>query len=101
MRRPATLSAQFLGAGEGGVARAARLSVKALQERTDLEALSVQDTQRVKIGRVLVSSFSNHRLRFVFANTAHLLRGRRVLYDFPGTARAHPPFLRSRQPYAV
>ncbi|SEF14603.1 phosphatidylinositol alpha-1,6-mannosyltransferase [Rhizobiales bacterium GAS191] len=101
MRRPATLSAQFLGVGQGGIARAARLSVKALQECTDVEALSVQDRQCVTIGRISVSSFSNHRLRFVFANTAHLLRGRRILYDFPGTARAHPPFLRSRQPYAL
>lgn len=101
MRRPATLSAQFLGAGQGGIARAARLSIKALQEMTDVKALSVQDTECVKIGQVSVSSFSNGRLKFILANTVHLLRGRRILYDFPGTARAHLPFLRSRRPYAV
>ena len=95
------MSAQFLGAGQGGIARAARLSVKALQEITDVQALSVQDTQDVKVGRILADSFSNRRLSFAFANAAHLIKGRRILYDFPGTARAHPPFLRSRRPYAV
>jgi len=95
------VSAQFLRAGQGGIARAARLSVKALQEITDVQALSVQDTQDVKVGRILADSFSNRRLSFAFANAAHLIKGRRILYDFPGTARAHPPFLRSRRPYAV
>jgi phosphatidyl-myo-inositol dimannoside synthase len=95
------VSAQFIAVGLGGIARVARLSILALQRHTDVEALSVQDNQSVNIGCVKTRPFHSRRLNFVCANALQILKKRAMLYDFAGTARAHPFWLRRKSPYAV
>jgi phosphatidylinositol alpha-1,6-mannosyltransferase len=101
MRRRLTVSAQHLEPGQGGIARAARLSVKALAATFDLRALAVMDARRHAIGNVDVIPLFGSRLRFVIANAAEAIAGRNLLYDFPGTARAHLPGFRIRSSYAL
>jgi len=84
-----TVSAHDLAAGQGGICRVARLSVKALADVASVHALAVNDRVSHEIAGVHTVPFKENRLRFIFANGREILGGRRILYDFPGTARAH------------
>jgi phosphatidylinositol alpha-1,6-mannosyltransferase len=101
MARRLVVTAQNLKAGQGGIGRVARLSVMALERRTDLRALAVEDDGRHSIGRVEVKPCYGSRTRFLFANSALALGGSNVLYDFAGTARANLPGLNLRSSSAV
>jgi hypothetical protein len=94
-----TISAQHLELEQGGIGRVARLSVKALQHYNKLHALAVEDRRRHSIGSVQIIPFAGNRLRFFLANSWEVLSGRKMLYDFAGTARA--PVYKRRSSYAV
>jgi len=96
-----TISAQQLEPGQGGIGRVARLSVKALQYHDKLRALAVEDRRRHSIGSVQIVPFAGSRLRFFLANSCEILSGRKMLYDFAGTARAHRPVYKHLSSYAV
>lgn len=83
------LGAQFLTAGSGGICRAARLSILALQGHADITALAVEDRGMHHVDSVEVTGCSGHRIPFLLRNNYELLRAGRALYDFAGTARAH------------
>ncbi len=95
------VSSQFLEGGHGGIARAARLSILALQPHVRVEALSVQDLQDGTVGKTPYRSFGGNRLRFALANSAQIMKRHPIVYDFAGTARAHLPLLGRASPYAV
>lgn len=99
MTRRLVVSAQHMMAGEGGIARVARLSVMALG--ASARALAVKDDRAHRVGEVVVTPFHGDRFRFALANGLAALGGANILYDFAGTARAHPPGLRWRSRYAV
>src|SRR5262245_28450606 len=96
-----TISAQQLEPGHGGIGRVARLSVKALQHYDKLRAFAVEDRGRHSIGSVQIVPFGGSRLRFFLANSWEVLSGRKMLYDFAGTARAHCPVYKHLSSYAV
>jgi phosphatidylinositol alpha-1,6-mannosyltransferase len=102
MRKPnVTVSAQTLTAGNGGICRVARLSIKALEKTCNVRALAVEDAKNHVVGKIEVQTFSGNRLRFALANNIHSFTGRKLIYDFAGTARAHQPGLPVRTSYAV
>lgn len=88
-------------AGQGGIARVARLSALALAGIADVRAFAVEDDHAHRVGGVDVVPFHSRRMRFAAANAIASLGGGNVLYDFAGTARAHLPRLLRRKPYAV
>lgn len=88
-------------AGQGGIARVARLSALALAGIADLRAFAVEDDEAHRVGDVGVVPFHGRRMRFAMANTVASLGGAHMFYDFAGTARAHVPRLLRRKPYAV
>jgi phosphatidylinositol alpha-1,6-mannosyltransferase len=99
--RRLVVSAQHIAAGQGGIARVARMSVMALAGCTATRALAVQDEHIHRVGGVEVTPFRGQRWRFAAANALSALGGASVLYDFAGTARVHPPGLRRWSRYAV
>ncbi|HZZ89834.1 MAG TPA: glycosyltransferase [Caulobacteraceae bacterium] len=102
MRRPRIqVSAQYLTAGAGGIARCARLSLLALADQAGLAALAVEDEAPTQVGPVISRAFAGDRSRFVGANGLGALTRDWVFYDFAGTARAHAPLSLLRRPYAV
>jgi phosphatidylinositol alpha-1,6-mannosyltransferase len=96
-----TISAQHLEPGQGGIGRVARLSVKALQHHGKLRALAVEDRRGHSIGSVQIVPFAGSRSRFFLTNSWEILLGRKMLYDFAGTARAHRPVYKYLSSYAV
>lgn len=88
-----------MSAGQGGIARVARLSAMALPAVK--WALAVKDEIAQCIGGVAVTPFHGNRTKFALANGMGAVGGSYILYDFAGTARAHPPGLRWRSSYAV
>jgi phosphatidylinositol alpha-1,6-mannosyltransferase len=95
-----TVSAQYLEPGQGGISRVARLTVKALSQVASVRALAVEDRSSQEIGGIHSVPFHGNRFRFLMANGREMLQRRHIIYDFPGTARAHiGSFLGSR--YAV
>ncbi|QCK87614.1 glycosyltransferase family 4 protein [Phreatobacter aquaticus] len=92
------ISAQFLSAGSGGIARVARLTLQALQGAAEISALSVEDREPYKIGNTHIRAFRGCRISFAVANALALRHADAAIYDFPGTARAH---VLSRKPYAL
>jgi phosphatidylinositol alpha-1,6-mannosyltransferase len=98
---PVSVSAQSFEPGQGGICRVARTTVKALAGRRALRALAVEDRKSQHIDGVDTEPFEGSRARFVIANTWQVLAGRRVIYDFPGTARAHVFGGLLPRPYAV
>jgi phosphatidylinositol alpha-1,6-mannosyltransferase len=102
LRAPAIqVSAQFLTAGSGGIARCARLTLQALAGEARLSALAVEDREPTQIGKVRTRPFSGNRAAFVAGNLAGGLKSDWVIYDFAGTARAHAPLALAGKPYAV
>jgi len=95
------VSAQFLAAGAGGIARCARLTIKALEGAAQVTALAVSDRAPEDLGAVRTRAFKGARSAFVAANTMGALRSDWVIYDFAGTARAHRPLALAGRPYAL
>lgn len=99
MKRPRImLSAQHLEAGITGIARVARLTMGALAERYDVQALAVNDYTDNSIKGAPIRAFNGNRLKFLVANNLTLQYSDAAIYDFAGTARAH---LFSKTPYAL
>jgi phosphatidylinositol alpha-1,6-mannosyltransferase len=95
------ISAQHLAAGAGGIARCARLSLKALAGEARLTALAVEDRAAEVIDGLRTRPFRGVRSAFVAANTIGALKSDWTIYDFAGTARAHGPLALAGRPYAV
>ncbi len=95
------VSAQFLTAGSGGIARCARLSILALAGHARVSALAVEDEAPTAVGEVRTRAFAGNRSAFVAANLIGAVRNDWVLYDFAGTARAHAPLNVIGRPYAL
>jgi phosphatidyl-myo-inositol dimannoside synthase len=100
-RREIQVSAQFLTAGSGGIARCARLTIMALASEATVTALAVEDDEPASIDAVRARAFGGNRSAFIAANTLGALRNDWVLYDFAGTARAHAPLNLVGRPYAL
>ena len=101
-RRGVQVSAQFLAAGSGGIARCARLSILALSAAgAPVSALAVEEAEPTSVGAVRTQAFRGDRAAFVAANALGAMARDWVLYDFAGTARAHAPLAPLRRPYAV
>ena len=98
MTKKLVISAQHLMAGQGGIARLARLTVQALETAADVTALAVEDKALHTIGSVNVKGFGGSRLKFAMHHNLALLVSDAAIYDFPGTGRAH---LVPGKPYAV
>jgi phosphatidylinositol alpha-1,6-mannosyltransferase len=92
------IAAQHLVAGQGGIARLARLTVQALENAADVTALAVEDKASHAIGSVKVRGYGGSRFRFALQNNLALIGADAAIYDFPGTGRAH---LLPGKPYAV
>lgn len=99
--RDIQVSAQFLTAGSGGIARCARLSIMALAGDARVSALAVEDEDATAVGAVRSRAFAGNRSAFVAANMLGALRNDWVFYDFAGTARAHAPLSLVGRPYAL
>lgn len=102
MKRPRIqVSAQYLSAGSGGIARCARITVQALAPEARVSALAVEDETSPRLDNVRTRSFAGSRPAFVAANAIGALSSDWVVYDFAGTARAHGPLRLTGKPYAV
>ena len=88
-----TISAQVFSPGQGGIARVARLTLKALESDFDVRGLAVEDRHSCLVSKTRTRPFSGNRWRFLLANNFEILSGRKIFYDFAGTARAHQPGL--------
>ncbi len=95
------MSAQYLSAGSGGIARCARLSVRALAPQLRVRPLSVEDHDPIDAGGVAARTFAGNRPAFVAANALGAFDSGWTLYDFAGTARAHGPLALLGRPYAL
>ena len=95
------LSSQTLAAGNGGICAVARMTAMALSDIGEVRALACQDDEDARIGTVPIRAFHSRRLPFALANFLETRRATHVIYDFAGTARAHPNFPFLRRPYAV
>ena len=71
----------------------ARLTLKALESDFDVRGLAVEDRHACLVSKTRTRPFSGNRWRFLLANNFEILSGRKIFYDFAGTARAHQPGL--------
>jgi phosphatidylinositol alpha-1,6-mannosyltransferase len=101
MRRNIQVAGQFLTAGSGGIARCARLTIKALAPEARVTGLAVEDREPTTLGEVTTRAFRGSRAAFVAANALAGLSSDWVIYDFAGTARAHAPLRLLGKPYAL
>jgi len=92
--------AALLEAGQGGIARVARMSVRALAEQgAAIDLVSLLDKRSGSVAGVDMASARGSKIAFGLLTHYYGLRATHGLYDFIGTARAHPRLLR-RIPYA-
>lgn len=73
----------------------------ALGGRVPMTALACQDATDHSVEDVPVRAYAGNRARFVLANLLQSRQVTRVIYDHPGTARAHFDLPGLRRPYAV
>jgi phosphatidyl-myo-inositol dimannoside synthase len=93
--RPAiVLSAHTLQAGQGGIGRVARLTLRVLARAAKTTAFAVNDESHM-VADTPVAGFRGSRAAFLAAHNLALLRANGAIYDFAGTARAH--LIRSRR----
>lgn len=96
------VGAAFFTAGRGGIARVARNSARALiEDGTNVSLLGLLDENPVSICGYSTQLARSSRLRFVFECHRAALTHDTFLYDFLGTARAHPRFVGLRRPYIL
>jgi phosphatidylinositol alpha-1,6-mannosyltransferase len=89
-------------AGNGGIARLARLMAKALAASdADADVLALMDSKPAADVGLPVKVTHSSKARFVVAVHRAALNHRRFIYDFAGTARAHPRWGPLRRPFAV
>ena len=96
------MGAATLAPGQGGIARVARMSARALiGAGVDLDLASYLDDAPVAIEGVRARVARGSKWRFAVECHRGALRASRHLYDSAGMARAHPRFLGPRRPYAT
>jgi phosphatidylinositol alpha-1,6-mannosyltransferase len=96
------IASQFLSAGVGGISRVARLTFQAAVDGGYVvQGLAAQDSPKSEGLPSGVEVFSGSRLKFVLACQKALITHKHMIYDFPGTARAHFAWARYLRPYAV
>lgn len=95
------LGTSLLTAGKGGIARVARMTVKALDEQMPLDVVSLIDREPVEIGQSRAHPCAGSQLRYVAEVHRRALRATHAIYDSVGVARAHPRLPGLRRPYAV
>jgi len=90
----------LLEAGQGGIARVARMSARALIENgAQIDLLSFLDTRKVAIGGFAASRGRSDKRLFAALTHLYGLRASHALYDSVGIAKAHPRLL--RLPYGL
>jgi len=94
------VAAQYLKAGNGGIAEVARVTTKALALGGPTAALACLEPEDFKIEGAAVRAYRGARARFLLGLEAASLAPCRFVYDFAGTARS-ARLLFPRRPYAV
>ena len=88
--------------GNGGIARVARNTVRALSGRgVRLSLLSLDDREPLRLSGRLVESVKGSRMMFALKCHMAATSNDWHFYDFLGTARAHPRLPGLRRPYCV
>lgn len=96
------LGATSLGAGDGGIARVARLSARTLMAGgSSPTMLSLQDAGSVSVDGLRPASVGGSRASFAARCYLGALSHDRFIYDSVGTARAHPRVPGLKRPYCV
>lgn len=96
------LGATLLAPGQGGIARVARMTARALAEKyANVEVLSYLDKDEVEISGANVRSARGSRLAYLAQCHLAALRNSHCIYDSVGAARAHPRFGWPRRPFAT
>ena len=102
---PLFLACTSLRAGNGGIARVARLVAKAAATSgrwNEVHAISLLDDRpATDLSGVSVRVARSSTLRFALALAGASLEHHRFVYDFSGLARAHPALPGLRRPFAV
>jgi phosphatidylinositol alpha-1,6-mannosyltransferase len=95
------VAATSLVAGNGGIARLARLMVRALSSDEEVKALIFLDESGPEDLRVKARLAHASKIRFTLALRVASLYQNRFIYDFSGLARAHPRVPFAKRPFAV
>jgi phosphatidyl-myo-inositol dimannoside synthase len=99
---PMLVGTVLLAAGQGGIARVARMTARAMIERGGkVELLSLLDQQPVEVAGVQAQHVHGSRALYVLACQLAALRTSRAIFDCVGTARAYPRFRRQGYAYAT
>lgn len=102
---PLFLACTSFRAGNGGIARVARLTAKALATSgrwSEIEAISLLDDRpATDLGGVSVRAARSSTVRFALALARASVGHHRFVYDFSGLARAHPTVPGLRRPFIV
>jgi phosphatidyl-myo-inositol dimannoside synthase len=100
--RPIFLGAAIFEAGQGGIARVARMTAKTLvASGYDIETLSLLDDRPVRFGKHKIHMARGSQLRFAAHCHVAAIKAQHFIYDSSGVARAHASLGRLRRPYAV
>ena len=96
------LGATLLAAGSGGIATVARMTARALVEfGVPLDLLSYLDQEPIEVAGVQARLTYGSKLKYLLAANRLVWRNQFAIYDFVGTARAHPRAFRALRPYAT
>lgn len=100
--RSVFLGTTLVEPGQGGIAVVARLTARALQSMgREVEMLSLLDEHSQKVAGIPCPTTKGSKLAYLLHCHKAAFRHRRFIYDFIGTARAHPQFGTLKRPYAV
>ena len=95
------LCAQYLRAGQGGIAAVASMSARALGEIHQVNAIACMDPHDFSCDNVPVKAFAGSRARFLWHIATEGRRATHLIHDFAGTARAQQLLAGSSRPHAV
>lgn len=96
------IGSALMEAGRGGIARLARISALALQNRgIDVAAVTYLDEAPPDIPGIRARTARGNKLAFTALCHREALRADAMLFDFAGVARGRPRLPGFRRPYAV
>ena len=95
------LCAQYMRAGQGGIAEVARMTARALAGSHCVRALACMDPGDFNDGQVPVTAFAGSRARFLWHLATAGRRASHVIHDFAGTARAQQFLAGAARPHAL
>lgn len=96
------LGTAVLKAGQGGIARVARMTTRALLDNdVDADFMALLDETPTEIGGRLSTTARRSRLAYAAGCHVAAFAHERFLYDSVGMARAHPRIGALRRPYGV